>query len=749
MREDGHGWNVPRPIASRRVSVLLAAALLFAAVFAVGVVEPAKDNLVSFLYALPIAMVAVELGLAWGLAAAALALGLFRLWDVTDHTFDGDLLDYVSLGASFLILGGVAGAFADRLRRASADSARLWELSTDLICTVGFDGYFRRLNAAWEQTLGWTPRELRSQPSIELVHPDDRARTKAEEASLTRAGHETHNFENRYRCKDGTYRTLLWGARSIPEERLTFATARDVTDRKGAEEKFRGVLESAPDAMVIVDKQGEIQMVNAETVTLFGYPREELIGQAVEILMPERYRSRHTEHRVGYRSQPRGRPMGAGPELRGRSKDGREFPLEISLSPLETDQGLLVTAALRDITERKLVEQAADAARAEAERANRAKSEFLSRMSHELRTPLNAVIGFAQLLELDDLDARQSASAEQILRAGRHLLELINEVLDIARIESGSMSVSLEPVHLGGVLSEALSLIQPLADEAAVSLTGDPGSGAEIYVLGDRQRLKQVLINLLSNAVKYNRRGGAISVQCTERPDTRVEVAIADTGTGIAADKLERLFDPFDRLGAERTGIEGTGLGLALSMQLTQAMGGTITAESQPGTGTTMRVELDRGERPEDAAPTPRGALPKASGSPRGTIVYMEDNLSNVKLVERLIERLPEVRLIPAMQGELGIGLARHHHPDLILLDLHLPDLAGHDVLRRLKDDPLTAAIPVVILSADVAPGQVARFDAAGASAYVTKPIDIELFLNTITGTLRRATPSEGQQVGR
>ncbi|MGH2853303.1 MAG: ATP-binding protein [Solirubrobacteraceae bacterium] len=378
------------------------------------------------------------------------------------------------------------------------------------------------------------------------------------------------------------------------------------------------------------------------------------------------------------------------------------------------------------------------AARAEAERANRAKSEFLSRMSHELRTPLNAVIGFAQLLELDELDPGQREGVEQILQAGRHLLELINEVLDISRIDSGTIAMSLEPVHLGSVLADALSLIRPLADRAEVRLDADPAELADVYVLADHQRLKQVLINLLSNAVKYNRRGGEISMRFNNAPEGRVELSITDTGAGLTAEQLARLFDPFDRLGVGSE-IEGTGLGLALSIRLMQAMGGTIRAESQPAEGTTMRLELARAEGP--AEPETHQAVPSAAvGSPQCTIVYIEDNLSNLKLVERLIERFPGVRLIPAMQGKLGVDLARQHHPDLILLDLHLPDLHGGEALRQLKGDPATASIPVVILSADATRGQVDVLMRAGATDYLTKPIDIELLLKTVERALQTHT---------
>jgi CheY-like chemotaxis protein len=360
-------------------------------------------------------------------------------------------------------------------------------------------------------------------------------------------------------------------------------------------------------------------------------------------------------------------------------------------------------------------------------------------MSHELRTPLNAVIGFGQLLELDDLEQRQRDGVEQILKAGRHLLELINEVLDISRIESGTMTMSLEPVHLGNVLAEALSLIRPLADSAHVRLTGDPSKLAGLRVQADQQRLKQVLINLLSNAVKYNRAGGEVRVDAGRPVDGRVELAVSDTGHGMSAGQLERLFDPFDRLGAESGEVEGTGLGLSLSIGLMEAMGGTIRAESVPGGGTTMHVELEAAAGP--------GAIASADGEARTelpppqarTIVYVEDNLSNMKFVEQALGRLHAVRLIPATYGELGIDLARRHLPDMILLDLHLPDLHGYEVLGRLKGEAATREIPVVVLSADATQAEVERLLAAGAAGYLTKPIDVQRLLAVVAGNVPAA----------
>ncbi len=487
--------------------------------------------------------------------------------------------------------------------------------------------------------------------------------------------------------------------------------------------------------MVIIDPEGTIILVNAQAERLFGYLRDELIGEPVERLVPSRHRAQHEDHRAGYAAQPTVRPMGMEMDLYARRKDGSEVPVEISLSPLETETGTLITAAIRDVTERKRIESLAGEARQEAERANRAKSEFLSRMSHELRTPLNSIIGFAQLLALDELEKNQREGVEQILKGGRHLLELINEVLDISRIEAGTMGVSLEPVHLGSVLAEALSLIRPLADDSKVSLLGDPADLNDFHVLADHQRLKQVLLNLFSNAVKYNHAGGEVRVDCDLPTAERIQISISDTGIGMSENQLAKLFSPFERLGADRTEIEGTGLGLALSKTLVEVMGGTIEAESSLGSGTTLRVELERAEAPETELSVPEPVDVKGNGGPteQRSVLYVEDNLSNVRLVQQVLERLPNVKLLPAMQGNLGLELARRHLPDLILLDLHLPDVSGEELLARLKDDPATKAIPVVVVSADATPGQIQRLRSAGAAEYLTKPLDVQRLMEVVT----------------
>ena len=402
-----------------------------------------------------------------------------------------------------------------------------------------------------------------------------------------------------------------------------------------------------------------------------------------------------------------------------------------------------------DVTERRQAEEDRRA-KEEAERANAAKSEFLSRMSHELRTPLNAILGFGQLLELEAQTDGQHESVRHVIQAGRHLLKLIDEVLDISRVESGHMALSLEAVPIHEFVQETITLIRPLAQQREIAMlvrggAGDEAAGHGPYVTADRQRLKQVLLNLLSNAVKYNVPGGRVTLEYT-LTSNHLRLTVGDTGPGIPAEKRLRLFTPFDRLDAERGNVEGTGLGLALSKSLMEAMGGTLGLEE--GTPASAHTLADDSRGPGAAfflkcplADNPLDVLASAGGSstreaarvealPAGrTLLYIEDNLSNLTLVERLMGAYPEVRLLTAMQGTLGLDLARQHRPDLILLDLHLPDMFGAEVLRRLRADESTRNIPTVIISADATERQIEHLRKAGAYEYLTKPIDLKKFL--------------------
>jgi len=429
------------------------------------------------------------------------------------------------------------------------------------------------------------------------------------------------------------------------------------------------------------------------------------------------------------------------PEEPIETPSGRRI-LHTKKLPVVDDDGqpIYLLGISEDITDRKHANDAIEAARVEADRANRAKTEFLSRMSHELRTPLNAILGFSQLLEMDELNADQRENVAYISQAGRHLLELINEVLDISRIESGQISISREPVAVDEVVHEVATLVRPLADARGVTVEVvaiEPGA----FVLADRQRLNQVLLNLLSNAVKYNREGGSIRVETRPADDGMLRITVADTGFGIPPEYHDRLFRPFDRLGADRSSVEGTGMGLALSKGLVEAMAGSIGVESTVGVGSSFWVELAmaesqlaRYERTTDAA----GAAAREASL---VILQIDDNVSNVRLVERIVARRPGTELLSAGRGQLGLELARHHRPGLILLDLHLPDMAGDEVLGQLRADPATCDLPVVVLSADAERGRRDQLIAGGAFGYLDKPLDVGDFLAIVDRLAARGMP--------
>lgn len=389
---------------------------------------------------------------------------------------------------------------------------------------------------------------------------------------------------------------------------------------------------------------------------------------------------------------------------------------------------------VEDITRRKKADVALEKAKDEADRANKAKSEFLSRMSHELRTPLNAIIGFGQLLERHGPTEKQRSHLRHITGAGRHLLDLINEVLDISRIEAGRLQLSLEPVSVSEAVQEALDLVRPLAAERGTEIAVESSLEPACFVLADKQRFKQVALNLFTNALKYTPAGGQVTISYDLSKRDRVVLVVSDTGAGIPPDKLRLLFMPFERLGAENSEVQGTGLGLAVCHRLMGAMGGTIGVHSEPGVGSRFWIEFPRATR---ASAKP--ARNKELGLPRletaegvRIVLYIEDNRSNVSLVEEILADQPETDLVVAWNGKEGIELARERRPDAILLDLNLPDLPGQEVLRRLKSDRTTREIPVVVLSADATTGQRDRLGKTGAYAYLTKPLDVDGFLLTL-----------------
>ena len=423
---------------------------------------------------------------------------------------------------------------------------------------------------------------------------------------------------------------------------------------------------------------------------------------------------------------------------RNATRLGEGRPLE-PVRPAGDEIGQVALAHAR--AEKLLASRSAQltAARDEALMASQAKDAFLSSTSHELRTPLNSILGFTQLLEMSDLSDEDQDSVQRILKAGRHLLALINEIIDIARIESGELSTSLEPAAVRPVIEEASQLMAPLAAERAI---GIQYRCAELYlaVHADRQRLSQILVNLISNAIKYNRPDGSITVSCQAPDGGQVSVSVTDTGPGLPAEDLPRIFIPFERLGAAQTTIEGTGIGLPLARALAEAMGGTLTAASEPGQGSTFTVSLPRAADivPGPAAGTGPGPRPASAGG-QLSVLYIEDNPANVEVVSRFLKSRPGTQLRFESSGQAGLQAARRDRPDLILLDLHLEDLQGEHVLNALRASRATAGIPVVVLSAEADWSIIRRLLANGATAYLTKPLDLSE-LGDLVDSLAAAT---------
>jgi CheY-like chemotaxis protein/nitrogen-specific signal transduction histidine kinase len=416
-----------------------------------------------------------------------------------------------------------------------------------------------------------------------------------------------------------------------------------------------------------------------------------------------------------------------------------------------------VFAAARDVTERKHNEHMLqeknvelESAKSVAEKANLAKSDFLSSMSHELRSPLNAILGFAQLMESDSQPPTpsQKESIAQILDAGWHLLNLINEILNLAVIESGKVSLSGEPVSLHEVMLECQAMMEPQAQQRGISMTF-PQFDNPCFVTSDRTRLKQILINLLSNAIKYNTVRGTVVVDYTVSAPDRIRINIKDTGAGLGPEKLAQLFQPFNRLGQEAGGEEGTGIGLVVTKRLVELMGGAIGVDSTVGAGSVFWIELISAAKPQLAVEGGDAAAYAPPHVPHGarlrTLLCVEDNPANLKLVEQLIARRPDMRLLTAVNGTLGIELARASQPEVILMDINLPDISGIEALKILRDDPATAHIPVVALSANAMPRDIEMGMKTGFFRYLTKPIKVNEFMDALRLALEFAEQSVSQ----
>jgi len=652
----------------------------------------------------------------------------------------------------------------------------LAEASADLILAIDLAGRITYANRAAQRFLGVRGARLVGADIMRFVPADQLPRLLARRAARARGVARTWHYE---------FEALAARDRRVPLEVTSTAlvkagkvvgvlvSARDISARRRAETEIRQLtarleervaqrtaelsrataflehlLAAGVSVALVLDGPGHRPVyVSPNVEAVLGYTPAEVLGApsfVTDTVHPDDLARQTAMFR---QAAARGQHAAEG-EVRWRHRDGsyRWVTGIVRAGADRAGDRARIYVFIVDTTARRIAEQSALHARREAERASHAKSEFLSRMSHEFRTPLNAILGFAQLLQLE-VGGEHQESVAHIMTAGRHLLDLVNEILDISGIESGRLRLTLEPVEAAALVAEAVDLMRPAAEGRRVAVEVDAPSLCGLCVLADRQRLKQVLLNLLSNAVKFNVDGGRVVVRGAA--DGRPRLCVTDTGPGIAPEERSRLFRPFERLGAAKAGIEGTGLGLALCKNLVDAMGGAVGVDSAPGAGSTFWVELPAADAPAARTPSTaatvqtsgggNGAAPSAAAvagaGARRTILYIEDNLTSLDLIQRLVARRPAVVLFSAMQGRIGLELAVQHRPDLVVLDVHLPDVPGEVMLARLREDPRTRDIPVVTIGPEAA-APVASRTLAGAVRHLTKPLDVRAFLDAVDAVL-------------
>ena len=663
---------------------------------------------------------------------------------------------------------------AGALQRAIFNSANFSSIATDA------KGVIQIFNVGAERMLGYAAAEVMNKITPADISDPREVIARAEALSLELATSITPGFEAlvfkasrgiediyelTYIRKDGSRFPAVVSVTALRDAQdaiigyLLIGT--DNTARKQVEEErkkldqrlrdqqfyTRSLIESNIDALMTTDPAGIISDVNKQMEALTGCTRDELIGAPFKNYFTDPNRAEAGIKRVLNENRV------TNYELTARARDGKETVVSYNATTFydrdRTLQG--VFAAARDITERKLLDQALqetnvelEGAKFAAEKANLAKSDFLSSMSHELRSPLNAILGFAQLMESGTPlpTPSQKGSIDQILQAGWYLLELINEILDLALIESGKLLLSPEPVSLADVLIDCQAMIEPQAQRGDIRVSF-PQFDSLRFVDADRTRMKQVFINLLSNAIKYNRAGGEVEVTCSTNDAKRTRISFRDTGEGLSADKLAQLFQPFNRLGQEGGAQEGTGIGLVVSKRLVELMGGEIGAESTVGVGSVFWIELNATVAPqlvvEETEPMAVAPMERRAGAQLHTLLCVEDNLANLMLVEELMVRRPDFRLLSARDGNRGIEMARNALPDVILMDINLPGISGIQALKTLTGDPATAHIPVIALSANAMPRDIEKGLAAGFFRYLTKPIKIHEFMGTLDEALKFA----------
>ena len=558
--------------------------------------------------------------------------------------------------------------------------------------------------------------------SAELVHPEDRPRVKAR---VDAEGSETQaTIEYRLKDAEGRWRWVRVSTRRLAEG-VVVGFLLDLTREREARSALEAALAQSRTFGLYVARDGSAFETFGPLESVTGYSEAEL-GRSPGRFLKGVIDYVHPEDREALMRDADRVTSGEVEEVETlyrfrHPQKGWRWHRAVARRRGET-----VSVFVQDVTE--LIEEKA---KAEAEkRASAEKTLFLSRMSHELRTPLNAVLGFAQLLEMDELTPEQREEVGHIQKAGRHLLALINEVLDVARVDAGRVALSLEPVLAEEVVREVLDLSGPIASQAGVRLHPPSGGGLTRYAYADRQRLMQVLLNLVTNAIRYNRAGGEVWVRVLVGEET-LRFEVEDTGIGIPEAMRDRVFEPFDRLGRERGGGEGTGLGLSIARRFVELMGGEIGFESREGLGTTFHFQLPEASPAGEESGERSGDDPAVGAAL--TLLYIEDNPTNLRLIESLCARIGAARIIAALQGGLGLRLAREHQPDVIILDMELPDMSGEAVLARLKGDLKTRDIPVIVLSASASPNRIDRVLSAGAYAYLTKPLEVKQFLELLS----------------